>query len=67
MCRCLLENDGMPEPAKAEARELLTEWMHLARQDSMAWGADRAGDEGQALLRRMELLVRERVAWVSVA
>jgi hypothetical protein len=62
LCRRLLENGGMAEAAKSEAREMLEQWRRLASESPLAEGSDydSDGDEGQALLRRMESFVREQ-------
>jgi len=62
LCRRLLENNGMAEAAKSEAREMLEQWRHLASESPLAEGSDYDcdSDEGHALLRRMESFVREQ-------
>lgn len=64
LCRRLLENNGMAEAAKSEAREMLEQWRHLASESPLAEGSgydsDSDSDEGHALLRRMESFVREQ-------
>ena len=58
LCRTLLQDDRLTEPAKAEAAELLEAWMHLAGQ-SAERGAG-PGESAKALLRRMEAFVQAR-------
>jgi hypothetical protein len=67
ICRSLLETDGISEPTKSEARELLEKWMSLARQSSTVESADSVDEEGEALLHRMESFVREQAEQRSVA
>jgi len=62
LCRRLLENTGMAEAAKSEAREMLKQWRHLASESPLAEGSayDCESDEGHALSRRMESFVRQQ-------
>lgn len=60
ICRSLLQTDGISEPTKSEARELLEKWMSLAGRSSTTERADSIDDEGEALLHRMESFVREQ-------
>ena len=66
ICRSLLANNGLAEPAKAEAEGLLEEWRHLggrpAAADDAADDAADVGEEEWALLRRMEAFLSARAA-----
>jgi hypothetical protein len=67
MYRSLLETDGISEPTRSEARELLEEFMCLARQSSIVESVDSVDEEEQDLLHRMESFVREQAERRSVA
>jgi hypothetical protein len=62
ICRSLLVDSGLAEPVKAEATELLDAWRHLAGRNADASVDEAGGDEGHALLRRMEAFVQARAA-----
>jgi len=57
MCRSLLENNGLTEQDKGQARELLGDWMNLARHAEIVEGAE-IGEDGNALFVRIESFVK---------
>jgi hypothetical protein len=62
ICRSLLANNGLAEPAKAEAEVLLEEWRHLGGRPVMEEDATECGQQEWALLRRMEAFLAASAA-----